>query len=324
MEPSPSDDQKNKAIAPRDDQKRQACPACKYHRRKCTLDCYFAYYYPSDLYADYPLAQKRYGLRNLEKLTQNIQPDLREIALRTLLFESQARATYPVAGCVAVINDFSRQIQQNQVELNLVHDQLAMHRATAGYQHQLHLQQPYTHNQFQSQETNIIPVIGSEIGHASPSNWVDSTRNYVQYLWEPQEQEGRHDGPSNLFGSVQQHGQYVQELQAREGGHEGPSSSPGSVQQYGQYPQEQQAQHQGGRGSPLNSLGSLKQYDQHPQDQQKVQGCYEQNLCPFEESVNSFYLQDWTQSPLDKQSPFDESDKSRSFERYNVKDISED
>ncbi|MBA0840416.1 hypothetical protein Goarm_003000 [Gossypium armourianum] len=112
----------------------QACAACKYQRRKCAPDCILAPYFPHDRQRQFQNAHKLFGVSNITKIIKNLNPPEKDIAMRTIVFQSDARANDPVGGCYRIIQELQRQIEYSQAELDLVLHQLAICRAQAAQQ----------------------------------------------------------------------------------------------------------------------------------------------------------------------------------------------
>ncbi|OMO66257.1 hypothetical protein COLO4_30671 [Corchorus olitorius] len=101
----------------------QACAACKYQRRKCAPDCILAPYFPHDRQRQFLNAHKLFGVSNITKIIKNLNPPEKDIAMRTIMYQSDARANDPVGGCFKIIQDLQRQIDYSQAELDLVYHQ---------------------------------------------------------------------------------------------------------------------------------------------------------------------------------------------------------
>lgn len=125
----------------------QACAACKYQRRKCAPDCILAPYFPHDRQRQFLNAHKLFGVSNITKIIRHLdQPD-KDAAMRTIIFQSDVRATDPVGGCYRIIRQLQRQIDYTKAELDFVLHQLALCRAQAQAQAQNH----------QLQEQMLVP-----------------------------------------------------------------------------------------------------------------------------------------------------------------------
>nr|XP_011463318.1 PREDICTED: LOB domain-containing protein 22 [Fragaria vesca subsp. vesca] len=117
----------------------QACAACKYQRRKCAPDCILAPFFPHDRQHQFLHAHKLFGVSNITKIIKTLNHFEKETAMRTIIFQSDVRASDPVGGCYRIIQELQRLIDYNKAELDIVLHQLAICRAQAQQQHQ---QQP--------------------------------------------------------------------------------------------------------------------------------------------------------------------------------------
>ncbi|GFQ02272.1 LOB domain-containing protein 22 [Phtheirospermum japonicum] len=109
----------------------QACAACKYRRRKCTSDCILAPYFPYDRQPHFLNAHRLFGVSNIVKIISHLSPPERDLAMRTIIFESDAHAADPVGGCYRIIRDLEQQISLAKAELEIVLHHLAICRAAA-------------------------------------------------------------------------------------------------------------------------------------------------------------------------------------------------
>ncbi|XP_068649162.1 protein LATERAL ORGAN BOUNDARIES-like [Aristolochia californica] len=106
----------------------QACAACKYQRRKCTPDCILAPYFPPENQPQFLNAHRLFGVSNILKIIKNLDAVQRSEAMRSIIFQADARARDPVGGCYAIIIDLWRQIQRDTAELDSVMRYLAVYR----------------------------------------------------------------------------------------------------------------------------------------------------------------------------------------------------
>ncbi|XP_026665595.2 uncharacterized protein LOC103720129 isoform X2 [Phoenix dactylifera] len=109
----------------------QACAACKYQRRKCNRDCTLAPYFPADQQRQFLNAHRLFGVSNILKSIRHLDPVQRAEAMRSIIFQSNARAHDPVGGCYRIILELERQLQRDSAELALVLRQLAICRSQA-------------------------------------------------------------------------------------------------------------------------------------------------------------------------------------------------
>ncbi|XVE51935.1 hypothetical protein DITRI_Ditri02bG0080200 [Diplodiscus trichospermus] len=171
----------------------QACAACKYQRKKCAPDCILAPYFPPDRQRQFQNAHKLFGVSNIIKIIKNLSPPQKEIAMRTIVYQSDARASDPVWGCCRIIQELQRQIEYSQAELDLVFHQLAICRAQAAQQQQQQQQQQTSHLQMQ-EPAGGDSSLGCEMVNLDPLNSYDSNYYYVQ---EPQDNTVHHQLQEN-------------------------------------------------------------------------------------------------------------------------------
>ncbi|GFP85692.1 LOB domain-containing protein 22 [Phtheirospermum japonicum] len=113
----------------------QACAACKYQRRKCAADCILAPYFPHDRQHQFLNAHRLFGVSNIVKIVRHLDPAAKDHAMRTIIFQSDARAADPVGGCHRIIRELEHQISLAKAELDVVLHHLALCRAAAARHH---------------------------------------------------------------------------------------------------------------------------------------------------------------------------------------------
>ncbi|KAM5581483.1 LOB domain-containing protein 27-like [Rosa sericea] len=113
----------------------QACAACKYQRRRCTKDCDLAPHFPADQPKMFQNAHRLYGVSNIMKILKQTHPEQKEEAMRSIIYESNMRAKFPVTGCMGIINQLTFQLQQAFDELRYVRSHLAICRDQCQYQY---------------------------------------------------------------------------------------------------------------------------------------------------------------------------------------------
>lgn len=106
----------------------QACAACKYQRRKCTSECALAPYFPADQPKMFQNAHRLFGVRNISKILEELDPSQKMEAMRSIIYQANIRDRFPVHGCLGVIVQIQYQIRQLEEELHAVHAQLALCR----------------------------------------------------------------------------------------------------------------------------------------------------------------------------------------------------
>lgn len=104
----------------------QACAACKYQRRKCSNDCPLRPYFPADKPQMFLNAHRLFGVCNITKILRKAPKDLKKEAMKSVIYESDLRARYPVHGCWGVIWQLHCQLQAMIEELRCVKMKLAM------------------------------------------------------------------------------------------------------------------------------------------------------------------------------------------------------
>ncbi|XP_054821760.1 LOB domain-containing protein 25-like [Prosopis cineraria] len=93
------------------------CAACKMQRRKCTVGCVFAPYFPADNPRKFACVHKVFGASNVAKILNDINVVQREDAVRSLAYEAEARLRDPIYGCVGIISVLQHRLNQLQDEL---------------------------------------------------------------------------------------------------------------------------------------------------------------------------------------------------------------
>ncbi|CAD5167977.1 LOB domain-containing protein 12-like [Musa acuminata AAA Group] len=93
------------------------CASCKLLRRRCTKDCIFAPYFPSDDPHKFAIVHKIFGASNVSKMLQELPVHQRADAVGSLVYEATARMRDPVYGCVGAISYLQNQVSQLQMQL---------------------------------------------------------------------------------------------------------------------------------------------------------------------------------------------------------------
>ncbi|KAH6558758.1 hypothetical protein KP509_1Z047200 [Ceratopteris richardii] len=137
----------------------QACAACKFQRRKCSPDCPLAPYFPAEQPKQFLNVHKLYGVSNTLRILKQVDPLKRNDAMKSILYEANARDRDPVHGCFGIIV-----FLQNQADM--LREELAYVRA------QIHVleQQVFSYyNQHQNQ-ANPYPSQVKSLSVSSPEN----------------------------------------------------------------------------------------------------------------------------------------------------------
>ncbi|KAK7387477.1 hypothetical protein VNO78_28313 [Psophocarpus tetragonolobus] len=93
------------------------CASCKLLRRRCTKDCIFAPYFPSNDPQKFALVHKVFGASNVSKMLQELPVHQRADAVSSLVYEAHARVRDPVYGCVGAISYLQSQVSELQMQL---------------------------------------------------------------------------------------------------------------------------------------------------------------------------------------------------------------
>lgn len=103
----------------------KACASCKLQRRKCLKDCLLAPHFPADKPETFANAHRLYGVSNMVRILENIPEEMRHLAMRTIIYESNVRLMFPIHGCLGVIKECCDRISEAFKELyqvkNLLH-----------------------------------------------------------------------------------------------------------------------------------------------------------------------------------------------------------
>ncbi|KAI3823396.1 hypothetical protein L1987_04831 [Smallanthus sonchifolius] len=128
------------------------CGACKFLRRRCVNGCIFApYFSPEQGTALFAAVHKVFGASNVSKLLMQLHVPYRYHAVKTILYEAQARLSDPVCGCVSIIIALQQQVAELQMELALVQNQVLNTSLMAANTLQGSLQQPEQFNNLELQ-----------------------------------------------------------------------------------------------------------------------------------------------------------------------------
>ncbi|RDY07262.1 LOB domain-containing protein 12, partial [Mucuna pruriens] len=93
------------------------CASCKLLRRRCSTECIFAPYFPSDDPRKFAIVHKVFGASNVSKMLQELPVHQRADAVNSLVYEANARVRDPVYGCVGTISYLQNQVSQLQMQL---------------------------------------------------------------------------------------------------------------------------------------------------------------------------------------------------------------
>ncbi|KAF3794866.1 LOB domain-containing protein 22 [Nymphaea thermarum] len=96
-----------------------SCASCKHQRRRCNACCPLAPYFPPDRLAQFLNVHKLFGVSNVLIIIKDLEPQQRDDAMRTIIFQAEMRARDPVRGCLGVIEDLKRQINWSRAKLEV-------------------------------------------------------------------------------------------------------------------------------------------------------------------------------------------------------------
>ncbi|GKV03609.1 hypothetical protein SLEP1_g15885 [Rubroshorea leprosula] len=103
-----------------------ACASCKYQRRKCGPNCPLAPFFPAHLQREFLNAHRLFGVSNIVKITANLDPHQKKIAMNSIIYQGNVRAGDPVGGCYRIICDLQQQIDFATAQLEMVRTQIAI------------------------------------------------------------------------------------------------------------------------------------------------------------------------------------------------------
>ncbi|KAF8403532.1 hypothetical protein HHK36_011636 [Tetracentron sinense] len=93
------------------------CVACKFLRRRCVEKCVLAPYFPPTEPLKFKIAHKVYGASSIIKFLLEIPEAQRADAVSSMVYEATARIRDPVYGCVGLICQLQKQVQELQEQL---------------------------------------------------------------------------------------------------------------------------------------------------------------------------------------------------------------
>ncbi|KAF5752920.1 LOB domain-containing 36 -like protein [Tripterygium wilfordii] len=155
------------------------CAACKFLRRKCTLECVFAPYFPSDDPHKFVSVHKVFGASNVAKLLNELNVAQRKDAVESLAYEAEARLRDPVYGCVGLISVLQHKLRQVQSDLFNAKKELAtyigpqamllpMIQPNHAFMPQQHLGNPSSSNNFMNVMNAPMMGIPTAQTHGAP------------------------------------------------------------------------------------------------------------------------------------------------------------
>ncbi|XP_011650178.1 LOB domain-containing protein 22 [Cucumis sativus] len=108
-----------------------ACAACKFHRRKCSVECPLAPYFPANRLQDFENVRKLFGVKNVLKTLAGLDSYNRFKAAECMIFEANCRALDLVGGCCQIIPRLQNEIALLEAQHRHILRQLQISRQTA-------------------------------------------------------------------------------------------------------------------------------------------------------------------------------------------------
>ncbi|KAK1286524.1 LOB domain-containing protein 4 [Acorus calamus] len=96
------------------------CAACRMLHRKCVEECLLAPYFPANEPEKFAGVHKVFGASNVIKMLQLVEAPKREDAVKSMVYEAQARLRDPVYGCAGAISYLQKHILDLKVQLEMV------------------------------------------------------------------------------------------------------------------------------------------------------------------------------------------------------------
>ncbi|KAJ9168222.1 hypothetical protein P3X46_019773 [Hevea brasiliensis] len=116
----------------------QACAACKYLRKRCAADCPLAPHFPSNHSSDFLNAHKLFGVSNILKTLKKLHTfDEKKNAVKSMIYQANARARDPAGGCYRIITRLEDQIEIYQLQLSRARQLIAFYQRLASYRLQV-------------------------------------------------------------------------------------------------------------------------------------------------------------------------------------------
>ncbi|KAJ3676454.1 hypothetical protein LUZ60_003866 [Juncus effusus] len=160
------------------------CASCKLLRRRCTKDCIFAPFFPSDDPHKFAIVHKVFGASNISKMLQELPVHQRADAVSSLVYEANARMRDPVYGCVGAISFLQNQVSQLQMQLAVAQAEILCIQMQQEPQlpDPQHIEMSENERSYLMQN-NLISGMPQLMNFASPSNNVGQESLKRESLW---------------------------------------------------------------------------------------------------------------------------------------------
>ncbi|XP_021908382.1 LOB domain-containing protein 36-like [Carica papaya] len=163
-----------------------ACAACRFHKRKCEEECVLAPYFPADERQKFDCINKVFGTSRVTKILNRLDASQREAAVKSIVYEAEARLRDPVRGCAGLVSKLLNRLQL--VEAELLNARRLLDTVIAP-QAILPMQQPL--GMGSSIHYNIVPIMGNPPVHSHTGGQL--------VIREPQHQQQQHRHPDQMF-----------------------------------------------------------------------------------------------------------------------------
>lgn len=99
-----------------------SCAACAEFRRRCPPYCFLAPYFPHGYKQEFRNVKQLFGAARVEKVLKTVKPDDRSRAAKAMIFEAAIRLKDPSGGCIRIIQELQKKIQDLRDELSAVNN----------------------------------------------------------------------------------------------------------------------------------------------------------------------------------------------------------
>ncbi|XP_028807812.1 LOB domain-containing protein 2 [Neltuma alba] len=93
-----------------------ACAACKHQRKKCSMHCALAPYFPANRNREFQAVHKVFGVSNITKLVKYVKEEHRRKVVESLIWEAFCRQQDPILGSYGqykkVYDQYTKLLQQ--------------------------------------------------------------------------------------------------------------------------------------------------------------------------------------------------------------------
>ncbi|EOA38571.1 hypothetical protein CARUB_v10010390mg [Capsella rubella] len=155
------------------------CAACKILRRRCADKCVLAPYFPPTDPAKFTIAHRVFGASNIIKFLQELPESQRADAVRSMVYEAEARIRDPVYGCAGAIYHLQRQVSELQAQLAKAQVEMV----NVQLQRSSLLELIYNMDQVQKQEQDNMSFESNDLGFLEDNSNTNSSMLWWDPLW---------------------------------------------------------------------------------------------------------------------------------------------